>query len=164
MTRKAASLSFVLLFGIAIAVSYAGWSIYRENRTEFCGFSGRPILPQTKTVVLMDGENETVCCPACVLTERVQTGKTIQFVELTDFETGKALAPKDAFVVRGSAVNLCVTQHTLMEEDKQAAPLEFDRCMPSLVAFARREAAERFLRENGGTLISFQELVSDSNQ
>ena len=164
MSPKSASLSLVLLFGVAIAVGYAGWTIYRENRTEFCEFSGRPIHPQTKTVVLMDGEKKTLCCPACVLTARAQTGKTIQFIELTDFETGKTLAPEDAYVVRGSRVNLCVTQHMLMEETKQAAPMDFDRCMPSLVAFARREAADHFLQENGGTLISFQELILSSNQ
>lgn len=161
--RKSAILSLTLLCGIAIAVGYAGWTVYRENRTQFCEFSGRPIHPQMRTVVLMDGDEKIACCPACVLTERVQTDDRIQFVELTDFETGEVLAPEDAYVVRGSAVNMCVTQHMLMEEDRQAVPLDFDRCMPSLVTFARKEAAERFLQEYGGTLIPFQELASDSN-
>ena len=153
----------LLLCGIAAAVSYAGWTVYRNNRTEYCEFSGRPIHPQTKTVVLMDGEKKTTCCPACVLTERAQTGKKIQFIELTDFATGKALAPEDAYVVRGSAVNMCITERTFLEADRQPVPLEFDRCMPSLVAFAQREVAERFVQENGGTLIPFQELIKDSN-
>ena len=164
MTRKSASLGFVLLFGVAIAVGYAGWKIYRDSPSEYCEFSARPVHTQTKAVALVNGEEKIFCCPACALTLRAQTGQSVKLLELTDYETGSSLAPEEAFVVRGSQINMCVTQHMLMDESKQAVPMDFDRCMPSLVAFARREAAEDFLRVQGGTLVSFQELISDGNR
>jgi len=164
MTRKSASLGLVLLFGVAIAVGYAGWKIYRESPAQYCEFSARPVHTQTKAVALVDGEKKIFCCPACALTLRAQTGQSVQFVELTDYETARPLAPNEAFVVRGSEINMCVTQHMLMEESKQAAHMDFDRCMPSLVAFARKQAAEHFLQVHGGTLVSFQELISESSR
>src|SRR3990172_9415150 len=164
MTRKSASIGLALLFAVVIAVGYAGWRIYRHSTSEYCEFSARPVHTQTKAVALVNGEQKIFCCTACALTLRAQTGQSVKLLELTDYETGRSLAPEEAFVVRGSEVNMCVTQHMLMEESKQAAPMNFDRCMPSLVAFARREAAEDFLRVQGGTLVSFQELISDSNR
>lgn len=163
MTRKSASIGLAILFAAVIAVGYAGWTIYRDSRTGYCEFSARPVHTQTKAVALVDGEKKIFCCPACAFTLRAQTGQSVNFLELTDYETARPLAPEGAFVVRGSEVNMCVTQHMLLEENKQAAPMDFDRCMPSLVAFARREAAEHFLQVHGGTLVSFQELLSGSN-
>lgn len=164
MSRKSAAIGLAILFGGVIALGYAGWTIYRESRTEYCEFSARPVHAMTKAVALLDGEKKIFCCPTCAVTARAQGGQALQFLELTDYETGKTLAPADAFLVRGSEVNLCVTQHMLEEPNKQAAPMDFDRCMPSIVAFARREAAEQFLQEHGGTLLSLQQLVNPSGQ
>ena len=164
MTRKSASIGLAILFAVVIAVGYAGWRVYRETPSEYCEFSARPVHTQTKAIALVDGEQKIFCCPACALTMRAQTGQDVKLTELTDYETGRPLVPEQAFVVRGSEINMCVTQHMLMEENKQAAPMNFDRCMPSLVAFARREAAEHFLQVHGGILVSFQELLSDSSR
>ena len=164
MTRKSASIGLAVLFAAVIGVGYAGWRIYRDSPSEYCEFSARPVHTQTKAVALVNGEEKIFCCPACALTLRAQTGQSVKLLELTDYETGRSLVPEEAYVVRGSQINMCVTQHMLMEESKQAVPMDFDRCMPSLVAFARREAAEDFLRVQGGTLVSFQELISDGNR
>ena len=42
--------------------------------------------------------------------------------------------------------------------DKQPMHVHFDRCSPSLLAFAKREAAEAFMREHGGRMVRFSEL------
>ena len=164
MARKSASIGLAILLAAVIAVGYASWTIYRDNRTEYCEFSARHVHAQTKAVAMVNGEEKVFCCPACAFTLRAQTGQSVNFLELTDYETARPLAPEGAFVVLGSEVNMCVTQHMLLDENRQAAPMDFDRCMPSLVAFARKEAAEHFLQVHDGTLISFQELTSDSNR
>lgn len=62
--------------------------------------------------------------------------------------------------MQGSTVNLCIRRHMLTDEHKHAARLDFDRCSPSILAFARRESAERFVRQHGGVLLRFEELAA----
>ena len=58
----------------------------------------------------------------------------------------------------GSTVNLCMRYQTLLDEVKEASPMEFDRCSPSVLAFAERSDAEDFVAQNGGTVMTFDEL------
>ena len=53
---------------------------------------------------------------------------------------------------------------TTMDETKQSYPVGFDRCSPSILAFAHRESAERFVQEHGGKLRRFAELAASSRQ
>jgi hypothetical protein len=80
--------------------------------------------------------------------------------ELTAFSTGAKLSPEDAFVVRGSDVNMCVHTRELMDADKRPADLHYDRCSPSLIAFAKRSEAMQFVREHGGKVLPFSEVAS----
>ena len=48
----------------------------------------------------------------------------------------------------------------MMDTDKRAAQLQYDRCLPGLLAFARKDQAEQFAREHGGDVLSFETVVS----
>ena len=107
---------------------------------------------------MLNGKSEVFCCPTCALTEHLQTGERVRLTELTDFDTQARLAPADAIFVSGSDVNDCVQDHILMSQEKQANPMDFDRCSPSIIAFAQRREAESFQKLHGGTILSFEEL------
>jgi len=86
-------------------------------------------------------------------------GKPIKITQLTSFTTGKAISPDSAYVVQGSNVNMCATKHEVMDADKRPADLRYDRCAPSLIAFAQRDEAAEFAREHGGEVKPFTQLT-----
>jgi hypothetical protein len=93
------------------------------------------------------------------LSEHEQEGKPIRIVELTDFPTGRKLSPNDTFLVKGSDVNMCARSHPPLDPDKRPAEVPYDRCSPSLLAFAQKSEAMEFAREHGGHVVSFNEIV-----
>lgn len=85
--------------------------------------------------------------------------KSIRITQLTSFLTGKAISPDSAYVVRASDVNMCERTTGLIDDDKRAADLRYDRCAPSLIAFAQRSEAEQFAREHGGEVMPFSQAA-----
>lgn len=117
-----------------------------------------------RTVAFVGSRREVFCCPTCALSEGVQTHEPVRFEQLADYETARALRPGDAFAVEGSNLILCVRSHQMLNRDGQVAPMDFDRCSPSIIAFANRAAAERFASEHGGNVGAFLQLAGQSAQ
>lgn len=148
------------MIAIAIGLAYTGYLTYRGPQGEQCYACQRAIHAHSRTVGLVNGRARVFCCPACALSEHEQEGKPIQVTELTAFLTGAKLSPTDAFVVKGSDVNMCARTHELMDADKRAADVHFDRCSPSMLAFGRRDEAVQFAREHGGEVLPFKEIIA----
>jgi len=137
-------------------LGYAGWRAFRSGTVE-CYACKRPIHDHSKTVAFADGRLRLFCCPACALSEHEQTGKPVTITRLTSFSTGEPLAPENAYVVRGSDVNMCIRDRGIIDADKRPAALRFDRCAPSLYAFAQLGEASEFARQHGGEVMRFRE-------
>ena len=145
---------------VATTLGYAAFKVYRGSQAEQCYACRRAIHTPLRTVAIDNGRPRVFCCPACALSEHEQEGRPVRVTELTDFLTGAKLAPGGAFIVKGSDVNLCAHTHELIDADKHAADVQYDRCSPSLLAFGRREDAAAFAREHGGEVAPFSEIVS----
>jgi len=74
--------------------------------------------------------------------------------------SGAKLSPNDAYVVKGSDVNMCAQAHEIIDADKRPADVHYDRCAPSLLAFAQEREAIQFSREHGGTVLPFREVAA----
>lgn len=144
-----------------IALGFAGYAFVRRQQPEQCYACQRAIHEHSRTVALDHGRVRVFCCPACALTEHEQEGKPVRVTALTDFLTGAKLAPDAALIVKGSDVNMCARTHELVDSEKRAADVRYDRCSPSLLAFERREDATAFTREHGGQIVRFSELVPE---
>ena len=149
-----------VMTAIAVGLAYVGYKVYRGPQTEQCHACRRMIHAHTRTVGLVNGRATLFCCPACALSEHEQEGKPIRVTELTAFLTGAKLSPSEAFLVRGSDVNMCARTHEVMDVDKRLADVHFDRCSPSLLAFGQRDEAMQFAREHGGEVLPFKEIVA----
>jgi hypothetical protein len=143
-----------------LALGYTGWLTLAHADVDQCYACKRPIHAHSKTVAFIDGRSRLFCCPACALSQYQQTGKPIGITQLTAFLTGKALSPEKAYVVRASDVNMCERTKELVDSDKRAADLRYDRCAPSLIAFAQRSDAVQFVREHGGEVMSFSQAAT----
>lgn len=143
-----------------LALGYTAWKSFAHADADQCYACQRPIHAHTKTVAFIDGRSRLFCCPACALSQHQQMGKPISITRLTSFLTGKALSPGGAYVVRASDVNMCERTKELVDSDKQAADLHYDRCAPSLIAFAERSDAVQFAREHGGEVMPFSQAAA----
>ena len=145
---------------LALAFGYAGWRGFRASDAQECYACKRPVHAHSKTIAIVNGKARTYCCPACALSEGQQEGKPVRVTELTSFVTGAILAPDSAYVVKGSDVNMCMTSHEMIDPDKRAAGVHYDRCAPSLLTFAKKTEAVAFAGEHGGDVMPFKELAA----
>lgn len=150
--------------GLALIVVLASAWWFRKSETEkFCGFCHRPVHAHTRVIAEVDGRRKTVCCARCAMTEAFQEKKPVQLIEVTDYASGKSLKPEQAYFVDGSRKVLCDHDAALFDETKHVHSLAFDRCSPGAYAFARRDDAEAFARENGGVILQLQEMMQGVN-
>lgn len=147
-----------VLLALTVGLAYVGWTMLGSGKAETCHACGRPAHDQALTVGLDDGRQETYCCLACALTHHQQSGETVEIVELRDYETGGRVSPEEAFVVRESDVNVCMLHPMLADREGSSSTMDFDRCTPSMLAFATRERAQEFQHRHGGILLPFSEV------
>jgi hypothetical protein len=151
---------FAIVAIVTLAFGYAGWRLYLRTQPEQCYACQRPIHAHSRTVALAKGSSRLFCCPACALSEQRQEGKAVLVTELTAFLSGVKLSPTDAYVVKGSDVNMCAQAHEMIDADKRPAAVLYDRCAPSLLAFSQEREAIQFSREHGGTVHPFREVAA----
>jgi hypothetical protein len=150
----------IVMIGLALGLGYGVLNVYQRAASKQCYACRRTIHAHMRTVGVVNGHARVFCCPACAFSEHEQEGKPVQITELTDFLTGAKLSPADAFIVKGSDLNMCAHTHELIGTDKQAADVRFDRCAPSLLAMGDRSEALKFAREHGGEVLPFNEIAS----
>ncbi|MCL4524172.1 MAG: nitrous oxide reductase accessory protein NosL [Acidobacteria bacterium] len=148
----------VVLLGLLGVAGY--WLLQRTTPAE-CRVCRREIHAASRAVIEVDGQQEAVCCVRCAMTLDQQEQKPVRLIEVTDYIRHTPLAPKDAFYVEGSRIVLCQSHEQHMDETKHAQERVFDRCEPSVYAFARREEAASFAAQNGGVVLQLAELMNE---
>lgn len=159
MERRSWIRGFVGFLMLAM-LGYAGWRTFSYSSADECYACKRPIHAHSRTVAVANGHARLFCCPACALSQHEQAGEPIHVTQLTSFLDGKTLAPENAYVVKGSTVSMCERAQELIQQDKRNADLRYDRCAPSLIAFAGRGEAVEFAREHGGEVVPFKEAAA----
>ncbi len=140
-----------------------GYHVMATRESQFCGFCHRMLHPNTKVVAEVDGKRRTVCCARCAINEAYQEKKPLRLISVTDFVSGKDIDPKQAYFVEGSRRVLCTHDEAMVDESKHVQSMTFDRCFPGTYAFASREDAEAFERENGGRVEPLSRLLEGVN-
>jgi hypothetical protein len=154
----AAAVAVALVVGIGIGIWYA----LRERPSPFCELSGRPIHSNMRTVVEVDGKRLQACCARCALTLASQTDQPVHILEVTDYASGRTLKADKAWFVDGSQVQVCAMPRGKLNGERQAYERLFDRCVPSLIAFAQEDEARAFMAKYGGSLKRLDELVREA--
>lgn len=160
MSKSILSKTVASVVVLALFATAGYWLLQRTAPSE-CKVCRREIHAAARAVIEVDGKQEAVCCVRCAITRDEQEGKPVRLVEVTDYIRSKPLAPKDAFFVEGSRIVLCQSHEPHMDETKHAQAQIFDRCEPSVYAFARKEEAAAFAAENGGVVLSLAALMKE---
>jgi hypothetical protein len=156
--RAAFLASVVSVAGLALA----GYWLLVRTAPQSCRICQRAIHAQSRAVIEVDTRREPVCCARCALTLSRQQRRPLRLVEVADYNSGSSLDPATAYFVEGSSVVLCEKHEALFDETKRPHERVFDRCEPSLYAFARREDAEAFAAEKGGVVRRWAEVLQEA--
>lgn len=145
--------------GLVAAAIVGGWYVLRGRPPAYCELSGRPIHANMHTLVGVDGKRRHACCAQCALILSRQSNQRIEILEVTDYAGGRSLPAEDAYYVEGSRVEVCSMPRVRVDESRTPYLRLFDRCAPSLLAFAREAEARAFIAKNGGRLRNLEELM-----
>lgn len=144
---------------IVVGASAYAWMHYIVHpQPRECTYCLRPLHDNLRVTAEIDGKRAEVCCPHCAITEANQQHRPLRFIAVHDYVTAKTLRPEDAIYVEGSRVTAC-DRDMHMNEMKETQDLAFDRCSPGTFTFANRPNAEAFVAENGGAILTFQQLM-----
>jgi hypothetical protein len=158
-TKAIISASAVL---IVLAICGYAWQRYiLHPEPQACGYCLRPLHANLRVTAEIDGKRAEVCCAHCAITEANQQHKALKLITVRDYPTGAEVKPENAWFVEGSRVTACEHDAAHMNEMKETQDLAFDRCSPGTFAFANRATANAFVDQNGGSVLSFQELMRE---
>jgi hypothetical protein len=157
MTKRAWITTAVLV--VLAGLVAASYRLIANREETFCGFCHRSIHANTKVIAEIDGRRRTVCCARCAISEAYQEKKPVRLIAATDYVSSKSLNPEQAYFVDGSRKVLCAHDEAMVDQSKHVQQMTYDRCFPGTYAFAHREDAEAFVRENGGTVLQLQKLM-----
>jgi hypothetical protein len=146
---------------VAAVLSFGWYFAMHRSLEKECGLCGRPLRKELTVIAEVGGLRRHVCCARCAITEANQEKKPVRFIEVSDYPTGTSLSPERAFFVEGSRAKACEHDMMKMDEMKQPQELAFDRCSPGTFAFARKQDADAFIAQNGGTVLTLQQLMSE---
>jgi hypothetical protein len=142
--------------GLGAVLGYLVWTGAIAGGQPVCEVCRRELHPGAGfTIAGPDGARQRTCCPRCGLRVVIQRGG--KALEAVDFQTGKAIPAADAVYVEGSDIMECCSGSGFRTDEGTYSDIQYDRCLPTLVAFARREDAAAAAREHGGRVIGFEE-------
>ena len=160
MKMKAIITATVVLAVLAIC-GYAWQRYILHPAPQACGYCLRPLHANLRVTAEIGGKRAEVCCAHCAITEANQRHTALKLITVHDYPTGTAVKPESAWFVEGSRVMACEHDAMHMNEMKETQDLAFDRCSPGTFAFANRANAAAFVAQNGGSILSFQELMRE---
>lgn len=148
---------------VVLGLFSLGWFEYREFRTpKQCGFCQRPLSDNLRVVVEVGGQRREACCPQCAVSESRQEHKPVRFISVRDYSTAKVIDPAQAYYVNHSRALACTHDTMHMGEMKHTDDLAYDRCSPGAFAFAKKDDAEAFIAQNGGQILSMEQLLAEA--
>ena len=131
-----------------------------------CAFCGRQVHADMQVAFQKENE-ETVrmaCCLRCVITEAEQTGDRIRVLWVSDYVSHDRLKPDKAICLVGSTINSDSGPPVEVPGSRrEQSELKWDRCLPSVIAFRKRDEALKFQQRAGGDIQTFRDLVAGTD-
>ncbi len=119
----------------------------------------------TVDVRLQDGKVVRTCCPRCALHYLAGPHPPVASIAVKDFNSAGRLDATRAVYVEGSDVAPCTAMAGSPPQDERGCCMKtvYDRCLPSVIAFASKAEAEAFAGSHGGALKTFAELQASKH-
>jgi hypothetical protein len=161
MKWKDAAITLVALAAIAV-VSVVAYRHETRPRADLCAVCQRGMhAGVTYRLEMKDGTREDACCPRCGMHFKIQHPNAVANAWATDLSTGAFIAAESAYYVEGGDVEYCTMHSTPVEREPQTVAVrDFDRCLPSLVAFGTKQAAAAYQKQHGGQVLNYPQAMA----
>ena len=148
-----------LLAIIGVGVLAYRWEVPRQPT--LCQVCSRPVPQQTAyRMETARGTTIHACCPRCAMHDMVDHPGTVRRAWATDFDSGRMISAEAAYYDEGGDAQYCTRGHERMEREPEGVRERvYDRCLPTLVAFATRDGAEAYRRQHGGRVLTYDEAL-----
>jgi hypothetical protein len=84
----------------------------------------------------------------------------VQKVWATDLNSGESIPAEAAYYDEGGNIDYCAAHGEAVQRQPEGVSVrEYDRCLPTLVAFKTRAEAETYQKEHGGRVLNHAEAV-----
>jgi hypothetical protein len=154
--RSLRTLVVLAVLGLGVCLFYLIQSGRLAGGNPVCAVCQRPLhQAQVFIVVSQHGGKQRACCPRCGLRFVIESGA--RPLQATDFSTGRLIPAEAAYYLEGSDIMECCTSTTLRSDSGMICEMHYDRCMPSLVTFARADDARGYQQEHAGRVIDLAE-------
>jgi len=154
--------TLVTLLALA-AIGGASYFAYRyEARPSpnFCNICNRPIHPGMSFLVQTAGHTERACCPRCGMHYALNHPGKVQKAWATDMNSGQLVSAETAYYDEGGNINYCAAHGEAVQRQPQGVSVrDYDRCLPTLVAFKTRAEAETYQKEHSGRVLNYSEAL-----
>lgn len=143
---------FIIILILSVSISFISFEIYESyKKTNYCFLCKREIIPSNAFIIrLKDGKILKTCCPRCGIRYFEKNKSKIERMYATDFISLRVIDAFKAYYVIGSEYHECCKRSIMIDSNKSIYDLCYDRCMPSLVAFERKNDAKEFMKKYGG--------------
>ena len=150
----------LLAIGLTCFVAYR----YEQKRevAGMCPFCDRMVHSITVYRLKLDGREVLACCPRCGMHAQVNQGQGRSVAAVaTDVTTGEGVAAELATYVEGGDVQYCThSDQPLAREPHGVSVRDFDRCLPTLVAFKTPQEAEAYQQQHGGRILTYPQALA----
>jgi hypothetical protein len=145
---------------VAVGLVSSHWEAGRQPA--ICQVCGRVIPQQTEfRMVKADGGSLDACCARCAMHYMVDHPDAVSHAWATDFASGRKIRAQSAYYDEGGDVQYCTRHDPSVERSPEGVrERTYDRCLPTLVAFANREEAESYRQKHGGRVLTYEEALA----
>jgi hypothetical protein len=151
--------TFLALAAIALASYFAYRYETRPNR-DFCNICNRPIHRGMSFLIQTDGHTEHACCPRCGMHYALNHPGRVQKAWASDLNSSEPIPAEAAYYDEGGNIDYCAAHGQAVQRQPQGVSVrDYDRCLPTLVAFKTRAEAETYQKEHGGRVLNYAQAM-----
>jgi hypothetical protein len=162
MKARETVVTLVALLAIGVTSFFAYRYEQRRETAGMCPFCDRMVHPVTAYRLKVGDHVVAACCPRCGMHAQanLKQGKP-GTASATDVNTGESVAAESATYVEGGDMQYCTHGDQSMTREPQGVSMrEYDRCLPTLVAFKTPQEAETYQQQHGGRVLSYSQALA----
>ena len=161
MKPRGMIVTLVALFAVGATSFWAYRYEQRRERAGTCPYCDRMVHPVTAYRIKVGNRVVEACCPRCGMRAQVNQGRQKSGMAwATDVNTGERVAAESAVYVEGGDVQYCAHgDQPMRREPHGASTREYDRCLPTLVAFKSPQEAKAYQEQHGGRVLSYPQAL-----
>ena len=145
---------------VAVGLVAYHWGI--SKGPALCQMCSRNIPKQTAFRMATTHGTVMACCPRCAMHHIISHPGLVRRAWATDFDSGRMIPAQSAFYDEGGNVQYCTAHESPVERTPTGVEVRtYDRCLPTLVAFATQDKAEAYRQQHGGRVVTYNEALGD---